>query len=464
MKNYIRLQGALAIAMLLVTISTKGASAAPQKIHLKGDVSDRNCTEFTLKYQGLLSEVNSSRDIRIKCKKGARFDTTLTLPAAGYYGIFQNYSTFENLLYLTPGDNLEVHFDAKNGVKTAYKGKGAEANQYLAGFSIYFYGNSGGSFLKGGLNDKGGDLELTKQVVDSLALVQLKKLEGISGLSADFRKMERARIFAHLANTYSGYFFHQKGLDMDNVAAGKKKFFSKIRPYIEHISKEFMSDSCIDQPDVREVMKRCVVKDSILAVSPSSNSNVYEYLTLLSLKNAIEEECSTEIVAKATSTLGTFKNKNLADNLRESIRSVERLLKGNIAYDIMLETPDGKVAKLSDYKGKTIYVDFWATWCGPCIGETPYFSKLNEKFNRPDLVFISVSLDKKKNDWKNFIKEEKSSAVQYIAADLKKLANDWQIKGIPRFLIIDKNFRIVNANAPRPSTGEKIEKELNETL
>lgn len=454
----------MAIAMLLVTIAAKGASAAPLKIHLKGDVSDKSCTEFTLKYQGLLSEVNSSRDIRIKCKKGARFDTTLTLPSAGYYGIFQYYSTFENLLYLTPGDNLEIHFNAKDGSKTVFKGEGAEANQYLANFTLCFSGDGGGSFLEGDKNDKDGDIELTKQLVDSLAVNQLKKLEGIKGLSADFRKIERGRIFAHLANTYWGYFFLQKELNMDNVAAEKKKFVSKIRPYVEHISNEFMSDSCIEHPDVRTVMKRCVVDDSILAVSPSSNSNVYEYLTLLSLKNAIEEECSTEIVAKATSILGTFKNKDLADNLREAIRSVETLLKGNIAYDIILENPDGKPAKLSDYKGKTIYVDFWATWCGPCIGETPYFSKLKEKYNNTDVVFISVSLDKKKNDWKNFIKEEKSSAVQYIAADLKKLANDWQIKGIPRFLIIDKNFRIVNANAPRPSTGEKIEKELNEIL
>lgn len=459
MKSKVYIQ-ALSVAICLA-FALNATSVAAQKIHLKGTVSDKSEKEILFKYHGLQSEVNTLRDFRIKLKKGASFDTTLTLPSAGYYGVFEVYSQWSNLLYLTPGDNLEIRFNVNDGTKTVFKGVGAEANNYLANFTTSFYGSKGSSFLEGDKYVR-DTYEQTCTVADSLTKVALNKLDKTKGVSESFRMMERGRIFAHLAYTYTSYFFHQKGLDFDNIHLAKKNFCSKIRPDVEAASKEFMSDNCIEHPEVRKAMKTCVVEDSILTVSPSSN--VYEFLSLIAIKNVMVEECTPAVVAKANALLATFKNRVLADNLSATIGIVSKLLKGSNAFDIQLEDANGKISKLSDYKGKIIYVDFWATWCMPCIGETPHFSKLREKYDRSDVVFISISLDKKKDSWKRFIEKEKSSAVQYIAKDIKKVADDWQIKGIPRFLIIDKEFKIVNANAPRPSTGEIIESELNKML
>ncbi|MDQ1770640.1 redoxin domain-containing protein [Labilibaculum sp. A4] len=61
----------------------------------------------------------------------------------------------------------------------------------------------------------------------------------------------------------------------------------------------------------------------------------------------------------------------------------------------------GKNVKLSDFKGKLIYIDFWDTWCRPCLGELPFYGKLIGK----DVVFLSISVDQDKGKWQSFIKK-----------------------------------------------------------
>jgi thiol-disulfide isomerase/thioredoxin len=128
---------------------------------------------------------------------------------------------------------------------------------------------------------------------------------------------------------------------------------------------------------------------------------------------------------------------------------------------------NGKNVSLDDLKGKYVYVDVWATWCAPCKREIPYLKKLNDEYKNNDIVFVSLSIDKMedKGKWEDMVKKEKLKGVQ-IFSD-----NNWNsdfvraygITGIPRFILIDKEGNIVDADAPRPSNPElkKIFKKLN---
>lgn len=139
--------------------------------------------------------------------------------------------------------------------------------------------------------------------------------------------------------------------------------------------------------------------------------------------------------------------------------------KGERAIDFTCPDANGKMHSLSDYKGKVVVVDVWATWCGPCRAELPHLKKLEKAMEGKDVVFIGVSVDEKKNyeKWKKFLVEEQLPGVQLFADGWSKITKDYKITGIPRFMVFAKDGSIVESHAPRPSDPslqDMIESEL----
>ena len=110
-------------------------------------------------------------------------------------------------------------------------------------------------------------------------------------------------------------------------------------------------------------------------------------------------------------------------------------------YDITVRTIDGKIVRLSDYKGKVIIVDFWATWCKPCRKSIPDFNRLKEEFG-DDLFILGLSKDESPEDVKAFMKE---IPINYpVAMATRKLEERFGgILGLPTAFLIDRNGRIV---------------------
>ncbi len=113
----------------------------------------------------------------------------------------------------------------------------------------------------------------------------------------------------------------------------------------------------------------------------------------------------------------------------------------------------GKKTKLSDYKGKIIVVDFWATWCGPCKAEFPAYKELEKKYGK-DVYFVSVGTYCKEKEWNKMASDEGFEHNIYLSKEAEKQIAAYQVKYIPRYLVIDENFTLIDANAPRPSSGE----------
>lgn len=120
------------------------------------------------------------------------------------------------------------------------------------------------------------------------------------------------------------------------------------------------------------------------------------------------------------------------------------------------ENHKGGMTKLEDLRGKYVYIDVWATWCGPCRAEIPFLKQVEEAFHGKNIEFVSISIDTQKDHekWKKFVDEKELGGIQLFAD------NDWNsefvkaygINGIPRFILIDPKGNIVNANADRPSS------------
>lgn len=130
------------------------------------------------------------------------------------------------------------------------------------------------------------------------------------------------------------------------------------------------------------------------------------------------------------------------------------------APDFKLESTDGKTVKLSDYKGKIVVLDFWATWCGPCRRGVPDLVELQNEFKK-DVVVLGISLDKVSGtdkDVKGFIKEYK---INYpVIFGNEKTAMDYgNIQSIPTSFIIDRQGNVVDKHVglvPKEAYVKKI--------
>lgn len=150
-----------------------------------------------------------------------------------------------------------------------------------------------------------------------------------------------------------------------------------------------------------------------------------------------------------------------ADQQARSKEIIAKLAKaaskpGQQAINFTYPDLDGKKVSLTDFKGKVVLVDVWATWCGPCKAEIPALKKMEEEMHNQDVVFMSVSVDEAKDHqkWKDFVAKENLKGVQLFASGWSEIAKYYEIKGIPRFMVFDKKGNIVSIDAPRPSSPE----------
>ena len=122
---------------------------------------------------------------------------------------------------------------------------------------------------------------------------------------------------------------------------------------------------------------------------------------------------------------------------------------------------NGKEYTLADFRGKYVYIDVWATWCGPCRQEIPYLKKLDEDYKDAQIVFLSLSVDQDKAKWEKMVKEQSMSGVQLHIGQNSSFQQAYKIEGIPHFILLDREGRIIDKKMTRPSmdevTRERIE-------
>ena len=127
------------------------------------------------------------------------------------------------------------------------------------------------------------------------------------------------------------------------------------------------------------------------------------------------------------------------------------LFKGQPAVPFTFKDITGKEVSLSDLKGKYVYIDVWATWCGPCNAEIPHLKKLEEEFEGRNICFVSISCDDSRKAWEKFVQAKQLGGIQLHMGEDKSFMEAIRCKGIPRFMLIDRDGKFLNANMPRPS-------------
>lgn len=147
-------------------------------------------------------------------------------------------------------------------------------------------------------------------------------------------------------------------------------------------------------------------------------------------------------------------NESQAAYLEARASQLYEAREGVPAVDFAYPDVEGVERALSDYRGKVVVVDVWATWCGPCKAQMPALKLLEKEFEGKEVVFVGVSVDKEDDwgKWVQFVKDEQLPGVQLFANGWSKITEDYKITGIPHFMLFDKAGNVIAADAPHPTS------------
>ncbi|WP_179320109.1 TlpA family protein disulfide reductase [Winogradskyella helgolandensis] len=393
----------------------------------------------------------------ITLDKDGSFTDTLKVDA-GFYNFSHGRET--SAMYLSPTDNINVTLDTEMFDETiAYTGSGSQHSNYLAAKYMAnenanidvakLYSSEETEFLSA-INDiKNSKLELLKSQKDldiefitkEEKNIKYDYLSFIQNYTAGHRYYSKNEAFEPSPEFLKpladiDYSNQNDYINIDNYKNLVQSHFSqKIdktespTEIFDFINKEAFPELKVD---LMSMLKR--------KIAPNNEDNKAYYDGIMALSS--DEE---------------FK-----ENLTKDYNKIQKLSKGMPSPKFVnYENHKGGTTSLDDLKGQYVYIDVWATWCGPCIAEIPALKAIEKKYHGKNIAFVSLSIDVESahENWIKMVNDKELGGIQLIADNNGKsqFIGAYAINSIPRFLLIDPDGAIVSADAPRPSDTKLIE-------
>jgi thiol-disulfide isomerase/thioredoxin len=316
-------------------------------------------------------------------------------------------------MYVHPGDKIKLTIDTELFDETI-EYKGSSSSSYLAKKYLLEEGND--FFGKVYYMSSG---EAYKAVLDSFKIDVINEFGEIT--DSAFINSEITSIDEK--NTY----FIGRQEKLANYSVDVKTYMWETR----NIARDFNFYAAID---------------SLNSADFNAMAEQYTAAFQTLLNNVTDAEFIVTAKERITKTTDSWlERKTAVDNMPKE---------GEPAIDFNYPDIEGNEISLTSFKGKLVYVDVWATWCGPCKAEIPSLQKLETDYHGKDITFMSVSVDTDKEDWEKMVAEKELGGVQLWADGWSKITKDYAIFGIPRFLLFDAKGNVISTNAPRPSSDE----------
>lgn len=406
-----------------------------------------------------------------------------TLDATGSFSVHftLNHSTPAKIeigeqyanLYLSMDDRLEIETDYTDfDEKLIFQGVGSPANNYLAKESLI------------GFNEKAYDFKKIKALhifetyIDSIANANrlLFDQHRSEEMSKDFeRYMTKVLTYRYInvRHIFSmrrdkktnaplfkivpvSYYDFLKNLNInDQEALDIPEYTLALNRYCYEMNDKNIGRSKDTNVSLQEQNERAIMKSYDFRKN-QFQGNIRDFLLSDYLKQVFSE--SELRNAFANSLMNQYKKD--CNNL-VYVKQIESIYKkslsvsqGKTAPEINLVDINGTPFSLSSMKGKVVYIDFWATWCKPCIDDLEHTRKLQEKFkNNPELLIIKICLnDSNKENWEKIVRKEMPKGLNIYADELNStmLMKAYNINSFPKYVLIDKQGKIIQANALGP--------------
>ncbi|SEA57563.1 Peroxiredoxin [Psychroflexus halocasei] len=427
------------------------------KIMVSGQVKNHSATTISI------SHLNNQELISAKLEADGKFNMSVKTEA-GYY--FLKYGRNTAYIYLYPKDELSIVFDAKHFQSTlVFEGHGSIRNNYLAKKSEMdseltkdleaFYKVDEGTYLRNIEKVKSTHLsELSKHDIEKFFVNEEKKsLEYERLLSIQNYESNYKFYLGEEVSPSEEFYKPIENLKLDNNEDYKKQ------PYFRYLVNSVWSkriEAANDVDGMLKVLRKVSSQD--LAISL-----VNGFYSKISSNNERSKDY-LDLIKRVTKHKPFI---DAAEKRYQEVMSSKSLKEGDFSPEFSYEAVDGSIVNLSEFKGKYVYIDVWATWCAPCIKQSPYLKELEERYHSKNIVFVSISVDKEKfkDTWKQMIVDKELGGIQLFSDKSfdSEFMNAYAVNSIPRFILIDPEGKIVKTEAPRPSF-DKTRKLLDELL
>jgi thiol-disulfide isomerase/thioredoxin len=410
-----------------------------------------------------------------------RGEKTMFSTPVGYDGVFKLAfkpdrpmlvrfeHAFENMLiYVSPGDRLKVSFEAEKMWETIkFEGDGANNNNYMVAYYNKFGKEVDQTYIN--LETDGMSSNDFAKYADSIKTSKLKFYEDykrkipFTGNFDEYAKgdivynwaYDKLRFAASKAwETGNSYYSFMSQVTPQNdklMASGTYTAF--LQTYFDYLYHSKRLSPNTDKLGTIVAEKYNFIKNKL-------SGDLLYYTTARMLINA----CNTEEISDIEPVYNQFQLVNPYPHydqvVGERFKIAKKFAPGSPAPEFMLYDPDGNAVFLSDFRGKVVYMDFWASWCNPCLQQMKYTKVLEETLKNEDIVFLYVSLDTDEKAWKDMIKKRNITGVQVRTAGAdSEMAQDYNVSGVPVYFFIDKNGNFAG-KPPLPSAKDAFLKKV----
>lgn len=395
--------------------------------------------------------------------KDGRFTDTVKVSEGHAFFLRQDRNSVN--LFLHQGDLLNFTYDAKKPDSTlVFEGINSVTSTYLLEKSKMLKEVSIGIKELYSKNE-----EAFAARISGLKTVQQDLLYKTNGLPENFTKNETSNINFNYLNSLSNYERYHQYYAKEKDFKASNKILNPLKEITFDSEENFQFSAHyrnLATSHFKEKAQDLVKTDSLefdLAylkiLAPIKSDKIRNKLLFDDAQYGITYTDNLEAYYALFSKNSTNKENNI--KITTSFTKLQALAKGNPSSKFIdYENNAGGTTSSDDLKGKYVYMDIWATWCGPCIAEIPYLKQTEKQYNNRNIEFVSISIDRIKDHekWKKMIVDKELGGLQLFADNNweSQFIQDYLIKGIPRFILLDPNGNIVAANAPRPSDKKLI--------
>lgn len=398
----------------------------------------------------------------VNVKEDGQLTDTLMVDEGLYYIRFdKGFSS----VYMAPGNVVNLTADAKQFGKTLeFGGANANINNYYAEKA-----QDDHEFRKNNKEHYALDEATFENKIKELQASAEAKLAAVTDIPDEVRaKEKRALNYARLnrKNFYErshAYFAKKQDYkaseafkeEIDELALDNTEDFFFSRDYNRLVNGKVMKET-------QELVKKDSMpypEAQLVAASKMENKAIANQImynnTSMYLPRAQEKK---SFVDKYMALSTNEEHKQKVKDLYKELKTLEP---GNPSPKFVdYENNAGGTTSLDHLKGRYVYIDIWATWCGPCKVEIPFLKEIEATYHGKNIEFVSISVDEKKNHqaWKDMIAEKEMTGMQLFADNAfdSDFVQSYKIRGIPRFILLDTKGNIVKSNAPRPSDKKLI--------